>query len=127
MEEQSGYIPGACNIGKEEVRRRRNGAIFSGILSVLLIAILLLTHADKLWRLLIFIPVTSFATGIQQWYYRFCLGFGMKGVFNFKEPGQTTTVEGDEMRKADKRKAIKMIVTAILFGIAATIIFYIAP
>jgi hypothetical protein len=126
-ESLSRYIPGHCNIGKEEVARRRNGAIFSGILSILLITVLLLTHTDKLWRLFVFLPLTSFFIGIQQWYNKFCMGFGMKGIFNFEELGKITKVEGEEMKNADKRKAQKMLVSSISLGVLITLIFYFIP
>jgi hypothetical protein len=122
-----GYIPGTCNIGKEEIKRRRNGAIFSGILSFLLVAVLLLIHAEKFWRLVLFFPVTSFVIGVQQWYYKFCMGFGMKGIFNFEELGKSTAVKDSEMVKADKRKAVNMLVTGLVSGIIIAIIFYMLP
>jgi len=125
--ENGTYIPGTCNIGKDEIIRRRNGAIFSGILSFLLAAGLLLIHAEKLWRLFLFLPVTSFVIGVQQWYYKFCMGFGMKGIFNFGEIGKITTVKDSEMIKADKRKAINMLVAGLISGILIAIFFYMFP
>jgi len=122
-----GYIPGTCNIGKKEVIRRRNGAIFAGILAVVIAFLLYYFHADKLWRFLVFAPLVSFAIGIQQWYFKFCVGFGMKGIFNFKELGESITVEEAEMRKLDKAKAVRMIVTGMVFSLVLTIVFYLLP
>ncbi|HWY98871.1 MAG TPA: hypothetical protein VNY36_07295 [Bacteroidia bacterium] len=127
QEDEGRYIPGVCNIGKKEIIRRRNGAIFASILTAIIIATLLLTHADKLWRFLVFLPLVSVGVGFQQWYYKFCAGFGMKGIFNFKELGESISVEQAEMLKADKTKAIKMIITSVLFGLLLTIVFYLIP
>ncbi len=124
QEDEGIYIPGVCNIGKQEIKRRRNGAIFGTILTAVIMAILLLAHADKLWRFLVFLPLVSVGIGFQQWYYKFCAGFGMKGVFNFKQLGESITVDQAEMLKADRSKAIKMIVISILFGLVLTIAFY---
>lgn len=127
QEDTGGYIPGVCNIGKKEIIRRRNGAIFAAILTAIIIIILLMTHVSKPWRFLVFLPLTSSTIGIQQWYYKFCAGFGLKGIFNFKELGESITIEQSEMLKADKAKAIKMIVSGVLFSLALTIIFYLIP
>ncbi|HSY77193.1 MAG TPA: hypothetical protein VK890_10075 [Bacteroidia bacterium] len=127
QEDEGRYIPGVCNIGKQEIKRRRNGAIFGTILTTIIIAILLLSHTDKLWRFLVFLPLVSVGIGFQQWYYKFCAGFGMKGVFNFKELGESISVEQAEMLKADKAKAINMIATSVIFGLVLTIVFYLIP
>lgn len=121
------YIPGTCNIGKDEVRVRRNNAILFGIISIVLATALLLLDANKLWRLTLIIPLTVFANGIQQWYFKFCVFFGLKGLFNFEDQGTTFTVEQEEMRKLDLAKARRMILRAFLFGLTLTIGFYLLP
>ena len=127
QEDKGEYIPGMCNIGKEEVNRRRSGAVFTAVLSAIIIAILLYTHTDKLWRFLAFLPLAAFGVNVQQWSNKFCVGFGMKGIYNFKELGESIPVEQMEMLKADRAKAIKMIVIGLLFGLVATVILYLIP
>jgi hypothetical protein len=126
-EDMDRYIPGTCNIGKEEVKKRRNGMVFAAVLAIIIVAVLLFTHADKLWRFFIFFPLVSFAVGFQQTIFKFCVGFGLKGIFNFKDLGESITVEEAEMRRLDKAKATKMIVTGILFGLVLTVLFYFIP
>lgn len=127
MKNNDEYVPGVCNIGKEEIKMRRNAAIFGLALSILVASLLLLTHADILWRFVIFFPLVSLGIGFQQWYFKFCVRFGMKGLFNFKDAGQTISIEDAEMRRLDKAKAVKMIVIGILFGLTITILFYLIP
>lgn len=122
-----GYIPGVCNIGKEEVNKRRSGAVFSALLSAIIIAALFYTHTDKLWRFLVFFPLTAFGVNVQQWSNKFCVGFGLKGIFNFKELGESVPVEQQEMLKADRAKAIKMIVIGLVIGLVLTVLFYLLP
>jgi hypothetical protein len=124
MAEENTYIPGTCNIGKQEMIKRRNGGIVAGIMAVIIAIALWVTHANHLYRLIVVLPLISFGIGMQQWYYKFCVGFGMKGLFNFGELGTTNTVEEKEMHKADRSKAIKMIVTGIIFAVAVTLAFY---
>jgi hypothetical protein len=121
------YIPGTCNIGPNERRTRRNGAIFSAALSIALIILLLFIHVDKIWRFTLFIPATSLAIGFQQWYFHFCVGFGLKGVFNFGDIGKTFSVEQQEDFKKDRGKAWKMINLGIVFGLVVAILFYFLP
>lgn len=122
-----GYIPGTCNIGKAEIKRRRNGAIFSAILTIVCIFLLQAFEVDRLWRLVVFIPAASFGISLLQWYLRFCVGFGMKGVFNFGDIGKTFSVEQEENFRKDRAKAIRMIVAGVLIGAAITIIYFLLP
>lgn len=121
------YIPGVCNIGKDEVNRRRKAALYAGAMVLVVIATITITHADKLWRFLVFFPGTSFAIGVQQWSSKFCVGFGLRGVFNFKELGTVVPIEQQDMLKADRAKAIKMITIGVIGGLLITIAFYLVP
>ena len=127
MNTKSEYVPGTCNIGPPEIKARRNAAIIAAILGVILVVALLMLHTDKLWRLLLFIPATSFGIGFQQWYNKFCVGFGLKGVFNFGEMGKSYSVEQQEYFKKDRAKAWKMIIIGIVFGLILSITFYFLP
>ncbi|HQT21805.1 MAG: hypothetical protein B7X86_02640 [Sphingobacteriales bacterium 17-39-43] len=121
------YIPGVCNIGKEEIKRRKVAALASLVVTVILIMVLLLLPENRLWRLTLFVPVTSFAVSFQQWYFRFCVAFGIKGIINFGNLGKNDTVEQANFRKKDRAKAWQMINTGILAGIIAALIFYYLP
>jgi hypothetical protein len=121
------YIPGTCNIGPKEIKNRRNGAIFNAILGIAIIILFLVLHVNPLWRLVLFIPTTSFAVGFQQWYNHFCVGFGLKGVFNFGDIGKTFTVEQKEDYNKDRAKAWRMIIIGIIFGLVLATVFYFLP
>ena len=87
------YIPGVCNIGSDEIaRRKRAGWIGLGI-SAILFLLFILIRIPPLYRLVIFLPISSAASGSLQAYFHFCAGFGFKGVYNVIKPvGQTETV-----------------------------------
>ncbi len=127
METQSEYIPGVCNIGRSEIKARRNFAIYAVSFSLILIALLLMLHTGKIWRLTLFIPAASTGVGFQQWYFHFCANFGLRGVLNFGKIGKTFTVDQKENFKRDRIKAWKIIISGILFGIIITAVFYILP
>lgn len=124
---QEGYMPGKCNIGKKEIEQRKRGALFSFLLCILFIAGMQWFKVDPIWKLLLFIPAASFGVGFQQWILKFCVGFGMKGVFNFGDIGKTFSVAQKENLKKDRIKARQMIISGILFGAVTALAFYYWP
>ena len=113
------YIPGMCNIGPAERRRRRLGGIAGAVATVLILAVLLVIDAPVLWRLILVIPATGAATGFLQDALHFCVGFGLKGIFNvINSAGVVDNVELEEYRLKDKRKAQKIVVWSGLIGLA---------
>ena len=121
---QEKYISGVCNIGPEERRRRRNGAIYSGVVTIVEIIILSVLRVNPLWRLTLFIPAVSLGVGFLQWHNKFCVAFSLMGVFNFGEIGTTYSVEQQEYLKRDRAKARRMILTGIGFGLICAAGFY---
>ena len=127
MKESPEYIPGTCNIGPEEISRRKIATVVSLILTIAVLILIIVLHPDRLWRLTIFVPVAALVINFQQMYFRFCVNFGMRGIYNLSKPGKYDTVEQAEFRKKDRNKAMKMIVTGIVAGLVSTLIFYNLP
>ncbi len=121
------YIPGACNIGREEIKRRKMATIFSAILTIAVMVLILTLDSNKIWRLLLFIPATSLGVSFQQWYFKFCVAFGIKGVFNFGDIGKTFSIEQKENYRKDRIKAWQMIISGVVFGVVVALIFYYLP
>lgn len=121
------YIPGVCNIGKKEIERRKRGTLFSFMLCILCFVLIQGLDASKEWRLLLFIPAASLGVSFQQWYYKFCVAFGIKGVFNFGNIGESFTLEQKEYFRKDRIKAWTMIISGILFGVLCALLYYYLP
>lgn len=126
-QEENKYIPGTCNIGPKEIQMRKKASIMAAAFLVAAMAYVLLCHIDKYGRLFLFFPAAGFAVTFQQWYNRFCVAFGMKGVFNFGDMGKTFSVEQQENFKQDRIKAWKMIVFGIVFGLVIALVFFLLP
>lgn len=126
-DEDNQYIPGICNIGKKEIERRKQAAIFSAILCVVSIVLLQWLNTAQIWKLLLFIPAASLGVSFQQWYFKFCVAFGIKGVFNFGNIGKTFTVEQKEYFRKDRIKAWQMITSGMTFGLILALIYYFLP
>ncbi|CAG1001590.1 MAG: hypothetical protein OIN86_05570 [Candidatus Methanoperedens sp.] len=122
------YIPGVCNIGKSEIKRRKQAGWSGLIITVILLGLLVYFDVPRPWRLVIFIPAMMTAIGFLQAHMHFCAYFGMQGVFNFSpEIGKTDTVEQAEFRAMDRRKAWQIITYSAIIGAVIAIISYYLP
>jgi hypothetical protein len=125
MTAKAEYIPGVCNIGPAEIRRRRQSGWIGTAVAVLLWAAFFIFRVPAPWRLFLFLPAMLGATGFFQAAFHFCAAFGMRGVFNFgTEVGKTDTVEQAEFRRKDQRMARLIALYAALVGIAVAIAGY---
>jgi len=121
------YIPGTCNIGKGEIRRRQLVALLGLVLTVSSMTALISTDAAKSARFSIFLPAMVFSIGFVQSRKKFCLAFGFAGSFNFGKLGQLSRVSSTEERKADRITALKILAQSALLALAITVLFVIAP
>jgi hypothetical protein len=122
------YIPGVCNIGPAERRRRRMGGISGAIATLIIFAGLIYVDAPIWWRLILIIPASGAATGFLQDALHFCAGFGMKGIYNvINSAGVVDNVDLEEFRLKDKRKAQNIVIWSGLIGIAFALLTLLIP
>jgi hypothetical protein len=116
------YIPGVCNIGPAEIKKRKLSGTIGLYATVILFAIFLVGDLSPVLRLFLFIPATIGAMGYLQAKLHFCVGFGTKGLFNVGETLETReTVESAEYRRKDQRKALT--IAGLSIGIGLVIAF----
>jgi len=115
----SNYIPGTCNIGAGEIRRRQSVALFGLFLTVFSMTTLLATDQSNSARLSVFIPAMIFSVGFIQSRSKFCLAYGLAGTFNFDKLGKISKVGSAEDRAADRKTAIQILTKS--FALAALI------
>jgi hypothetical protein len=106
---QSEYVPGTCNIGPAEIRRRRIVMWLGCILSIVTIASFAQNSSSRFDRLTIILPAFVFAIGFVQSRKKFCLAFGFMGAFNFGKVGAITKVLTPEQRSADRKTALVLL------------------
>jgi hypothetical protein len=116
------YQAGACNIGPEEMARRRRAGLTGVGLAVLLGVILVAIDAPPALRLLVFPPLAGGLVSLEQVRRRFCVGFALSGIRNFGPLGSPERVTDAADRAADRRAALVMIaymsaIAAVLTGI----------
>ena len=117
--DQTGYRAGACNIGPEEIARRRRGGL-TGVGIAVAIGIGLVAIGAPSWtRVLVFPFLAGGLVSLEQVRRRFCVGFAMAGLRNFGPLGEPDKVVDTAERAADRRAALVM--TAYMSAIAAVI------
>ena len=121
------YIPGACNIGTGEIRRRQIVALIGLVLSISSLITLISTNAPRGARLGIFIPLAVASIGWVQSRKKFCLAYGFMGTFNFGKLGQLSRVADSASRAADRKTALSILFQAGTYAVIATAIIYALP
>ena len=123
----SNYQPGTCNIGAQEIRRRQAVAVFGALVTLLVLAVYIKNGTPSGQRIWIFFPAMAFTTGLVQARSKFCLAYGFKGAFNLGKLGELSKVITPEDRKADKAKAIKILMKAADYAAIIAAIVYLLP
>ena len=124
MEIQNKYIPGVCNIGEEEIKKRKQSGWVGLVATIVLWALFIWFDIPSIWRLTLFIPAMMSATGFLQAHMHFCAYFGFASLFNFGNVGKTDSVQQTEFRAKDRRRAWQIIAYSILIGLAFTAFAY---
>ena len=115
-----------CNIGPEEIARRRRSAIVATILTAVVAAALVAVHAPPLARLLIWPLATAAAITWLQVVHRFCVAFGALGLENFGRLGDEVRVDAGE-RGTDRRRALQLLLEGSLIGLVVTLVMVAIP
>lgn len=116
------YVAGVCNMGPDEIARRRNLGLVSLTITLVLLLALVWTEVNPWWRMFVFFPATMSASGFLQAYLHFCTGFAHAGVFNFDSVGQTHKIADESSRIKDKRRGKQITLYAVLIGVVIAII-----
>ena len=118
------YIPGNCNLGKEEINRRYRIGYIGLTLTILTILILYFTDAARIWRLLIFFPVFYGVSGFIQAAKKFCYVYGFRQVFSLEGIRSFKKINDQDSIKADQRTAMKIVATVMLTSAMITLLYY---
>ena len=116
------YIPGVCNIGPQEISRRRRIGWIGLAVALLLFIILSEISGNRWWQLLIFFPATLSASGFLQARFHFCSGFARKGVFNLGEIGTTHEINDTSSKAKDQKRGNQITIYAALLGAIVALI-----
>jgi hypothetical protein len=121
------YIPGTCNLGKDEIRSRQIVALFGLFLTISSVIGILAADQGRSVRFSIFIPAMIFSVGFVQSRSKFCLAYGLAGTFNFERLGKISRVSSVEDRRADRKTAIIILLKAAALAAVITVVFFVLP
>jgi len=121
------YIPGTCNLGKAEIRRRQFVALLGLILTISSFTGLIAAEATQSARFTLFVPLLVFSIGFVQSRKRFCLAYGLMGTFNLGKLGDLTRVQSPEDRKADRKTAIGILLQSAALAAVLTLALVAIP
>jgi len=121
------YIPGTCNLGKAEIRRRQFVALLGLILTISSFTGLIAAGANQTARFSLFVPLLVFSIGFVQSRKRFCLAYGLMGTFNLGRLGDLTRVQSPEDRKADRKTAIGILLQSAALAAVLTLALVAIP
>ena len=121
------YIPGTCNIGKGEVRRRQLVALLGLFFSISTLLTFNTVDAPTVVRLGIFFPLMVASVGFVQSRSKFCLAYGFAGTFNVGKMGDIKRVTSKEDRAADRATALKILGKSFLLASIATAVVLVLP
>lgn len=121
------YVPGTCNLGKAEVRRRQFVALLGLFLTGSTLAGLIGSDAPSSARWGLFVPLMVFSIGFVQSRKKFCLAYGLMGTFNLGKLGDISRVQSAEDRRADRKTALTILVQSAILALVLTALFVVLP
>lgn len=123
-----GYVPGACNIGPWEIRRRRAVALAGfGVAAALLLG-LLMSGAPALLRLIVLFPTWGGMLSWLQARRRFCAAFALAGVGNFAAgPAGRQVVADAAARRADMRTTVRLVRDSFALSVVVALVAALLP
>lgn len=120
------YIPGTCNLGKSEVRRRQIVALIGAAFSISSGVTLASSDVSTIGKFSIFLPLMVFAIGFVQSRKKFCLAYGLAGTFNLGKMGEISKVQNPLDRAADRKTALIILLQSAALALVLAIAFVLA-
>ena len=117
------YIPGRCNLGKSEVKRRQFVALLGLVLAGF--SAVSLWNAAIATRATLILPLFVFSVGYVQSRKKFCMAYGFAGAFNLGKLGELARVSDPADRASDRKMAFRILVEAAALAVALTAFYLI--
>jgi len=122
IQTEGNYVPGQCNIGLDEIRKRMRIGYIGLALMILFIFLAEYYGFPQIWKLALFAPAVYAFSGFIQARQKFCFLFGFIGVFNIA--GRKSRVGDDLKIKKDRNKAFGIIAQVFISSLLVTLVYY---
>jgi hypothetical protein len=120
--EDNKYIPGVCNIGREEINQRKLVGMIGLVITVVTLLLLTFFNASFGLKLIVIIPAVISSMGFLQARAHFCVFYGWASLFNFDSLGKKNKVEKDEYVLLDRKKSLRIVLYSLLIGFITGIV-----
>jgi hypothetical protein len=118
------YIPGDCNIGPAEIRRRYRIGYIGLAISVIWIVIVALFDLPSYMKLLIFFPLYYSLSGFIQARYKFCYVYGWQGLSSIGGRKTFTRTKDPEALAKDKKLSRKIVLQVLISSFLLTMVYF---
>lgn len=119
----SAYVPGVCNINKNEIAYRRKSGYFGLAATAGMFLVLYFLNINELIRLVLFVPAYISAIGFLQAKNKFCVAYGASARQNATEKSSSATVVTDTVAiLRDKIKARSLNIQAVIIALAVALL-----
>ena len=123
-----GYVPGVCNIGPWEIRRRWVGGILGLAIAALLLAVLVAAGTPTIARLTVVAPAWGGWFSVLQARRRFCGAYAMRRISNFGVTHATiSTVEEAAAHRADMVATARLTRDSFVLAFVTTVVAVLLP
>ena len=113
------------NIDTKGRQRRLMFGIFQFVLAIIVLAVLMATGADRLWRLPLFFIFMGATVGYFQWHDKTCVAFAQQGVFQLN--GGIEKMDDAANLAQVRRQANRVMLKAFLVAIPLTLLTLLLP
>jgi hypothetical protein len=120
--EDNKYIPGVCNIGREEINQRKLVGMIGLVITIVTLFLLIFFNASFGLKLIVIIPAVISSMGFLQARAHFCVFYGWASLFNFDSLGKKNKVEKDEYVLLDRKKSLRIVLYSLLIGFMTGIV-----
>ena len=120
--EDNKYIPGVCNIGREEINQRKLVGVIGLVITIVTLFLLTFFNASSGLKLIVIIPAAISSMGFLQARAHFCVFYGWASLFNFDSLGKKNKVEKDEYVLLDRKKSLHIVLYSLLIGFITGIV-----
>lgn len=122
------YVPGVCNIGRQETKLRHALGWIAAAVGLVLLIMLTALKAAAMWRLALFFPTFVSALGFLQARRGFCVKYGLAGAFNFGDIiGRATNVTVIDDRRQDRHTSLLILAQAVAIATLVAVAAYGLP
>ncbi|MCL4362717.1 MAG: hypothetical protein OH338_05335 [Candidatus Parvarchaeota archaeon] len=126
-DESQGYLPGKCNIGPKEIKKRYLTGFIGFVIAAILAVFLSISKVNYLFFILLIFPLFLGFIGFYQGYKRFCVANAIAGIYVFSDT-KKGSIKDKKSHRIDLKKALILItysfISAALLTMVMTLIAY---